>query len=267
VIGKNLDLSGLPGMPGNADATRSKVYDAMMSRIGEDDTRRRDELNSNMVAAGHRLGSKAYDDQMHLQNRSYNDARQQAVLASGQEAQRDFGMDMQRRTQGLSELLAQRQTPLNEINSLMSGSQVQNPFAMGAPQGINVQPAPFMQAGMAGGQYGTDVYNANMAMGSNIMGGLFDLGSASSPYWGSAASGIGSGISSLIGMFSDRRLKSNIQRIGTHPSGIGWYEYDIFGRHEQGVMADEVEAVMPEAVIMHDSGYKMVDYGRLSHGF
>jgi hypothetical protein len=270
VVGKNLDLSGLPSMPGNADATRSKVYEAMMSRIGEDDARRRDELNSNMVAAGHRLGSKAYDDQMNLAGRQYNDARQQAVLASGQEASRDFGMDMNRRTQGLSEILTQRQTPLNEINALMSGSQVQNPFAMASPQGLNVQPAPFMQAGMAGGQYGTDVYNANMAMGSNIMGGLFDLGSASSPYWGSAASGIGSGISSaasgLMGLFSDRRLKRNIQRIGTHPSGIGWYEYDIFDRHEQGVMADEVEVVMPEAVIMHDSGYKMVDYGRLSHG-
>jgi hypothetical protein len=65
-------------------------------------------------------------------------------------------------------------------------------------------------------------------------------------------------------MFSDRRLKSNIERIGTHPLGIGVYEYDIFDRRERGVMADEVEAVMPEAVMLHPSGYKMVNYGMIN---
>jgi hypothetical protein len=58
-------------------------------------------------------------------------------------------------------------------------------------------------------------------------------------------------------------LKSNIVRIGTHPLGIGIYEYDIFGGRQRGVMADEVEAVMPEAVNTHESGYKMVNYGLL----
>ena len=42
------------------------------------------------------------------------------------------------------------------------------------------------------------------------------------------------------------------------------YEYDIFGERQQGVMADEVEKVMPEAVLMHPSGYKMVNYGLLN---
>jgi hypothetical protein len=64
--------------------------------------------------------------------------------------------------------------------------------------------------------------------------------------------------------FSDRRLKSNIERIGTHPLGIGIYEYDIFGEHQIGVMADEVKQVMPEAIINHLSGYMMVDYGMLA---
>jgi len=59
---------------------------------------------------------------------------------------------------------------------------------------------------------------------------------------------------------SDRRLKSNVIRIGTHPLGIGWYEYTIEGRKEQGVMADEVLGVKPEAVITRSDGYLMVDY-------
>lgn len=63
--------------------------------------------------------------------------------------------------------------------------------------------------------------------------------------------------------FSDRRLKSNIVRTGTHPLGIGLYEYDIFGERQRGVMADEVEAVLPSAVSTHPSGFKMVDYSQL----
>jgi len=62
---------------------------------------------------------------------------------------------------------------------------------------------------------------------------------------------------------SDRRLKSYIVRVGTHKTGIGVYEYNIFGNRQRGVMADEVEAIMPEAVILHPSGFKMVNYGVL----
>jgi hypothetical protein len=70
---------------------------------------------------------------------------------------------------------------------------------------------------------------------------------------------------------SDRRAKENIVRIGTHPLGIGVYLFDykdayrtLWGEGRQfGVIADEVETVMPVAVSVHPDGYKMVDYGML----
>jgi hypothetical protein len=73
---------------------------------------------------------------------------------------------------------------------------------------------------------------------------------------------------------SDRRIKNNIVRIDTHHLGIGLYlfaykeEYrDAWGRSRQfGVMADEVEWVMPQAVSLHPDGYKMVDYAMLGIG-
>lgn len=71
--------------------------------------------------------------------------------------------------------------------------------------------------------------------------------------------GIAGGLSSI---FSDRRLKSNIVKVGDDPRGFGIYEYDIFGKRERGVIADEVEAIIPEAVTTI-LGYKAVDYARL----
>ena len=63
---------------------------------------------------------------------------------------------------------------------------------------------------------------------------------------------------------SDRKLKSDIVRIGTHPLGIGWYEYTIFGKRDQGVMADEVQQVMPKAVFYnHTKDHLMVDYAQI----
>lgn len=70
---------------------------------------------------------------------------------------------------------------------------------------------------------------------------------------------------------SDPSAKENIVRIGTHPFGIGLYLFDYkpefqaeWGHGRQfGVMADEVEMVMPEAVSVHANGYKMVDYAML----
>jgi hypothetical protein len=70
---------------------------------------------------------------------------------------------------------------------------------------------------------------------------------------------------------SDRALKQDLDLIGTHPLGIGVYLYSYkpeyrdtwgHGRH-LGVMANEVETVMPEAVSTHPDGYKMVDYAML----
>lgn len=67
-------------------------------------------------------------------------------------------------------------------------------------------------------------------------------------------------IASLFMAFSDRRLKTNIVRLGETASGVGWYEYDLFGVRQQGVMADEVEAINPAAVTTHANGFKMVNY-------
>lgn len=69
--------------------------------------------------------------------------------------------------------------------------------------------------------------------------------------------------------FSDRRLKVNIEHIGQTVMGLNLYEFEYLWsptRHK-GVMADEVLEVMPEAVLLGDDGYMVVDYDVLGVEF
>jgi hypothetical protein len=69
----------------------------------------------------------------------------------------------------------------------------------------------------------------------------------------------------LAPFFSDRRLKEDINLIGQSPNGINIYSFKYKGDDKiyQGVMADEV----PEASIVGDYGYLMVDYSKVDVEF
>lgn len=70
---------------------------------------------------------------------------------------------------------------------------------------------------------------------------------------------------------SDPLAKENVVRIGSHPAGFGIYLFDYkaefradCGEGRQfGVMADEVEAIVPEAVEIQANGYRAVRYDLL----
>jgi hypothetical protein len=87
---------------------------------------------------------------------------------------------------------------------------------------------------------------------------------------GSTGGSEGGSMSTMV-KASDRLTKDNIVRIGVHPLGFGLYLFDYKPEHREkwghgrqfGVMAQEVEAVMPEAVLVHPDGYKMVNYAML----
>ena len=169
-----------------------------------------------------------------------NAAQQQKFAQNTQQA----AFENQARQQALAEAIQQRQMPLNEISALVSGSQITNPQFQ-AYQGANIAAAPIAQTTQNAYNAAQNTYNQQVATQNANTAGLYSLGSAA------------------IGL-SDRRLKTNIKRIGTHKLGVGIYEYDILGKHDVGVMAQEVINVLPEAIHIHPSGYMMVDYGRLN---
>jgi len=254
-IQTRVDTSGIAKMPVNAGMTGQA---AIMSRLAPQLEKSDAATRQRLINQGLVPGGEAYENAMISQNQQKNDLLTQAALqginldtaanAQGYNQELQSG---QFTNTAIQQLLAKasglRAQPLNEISGLMSGSQIQMPQFQGY-QGSNIAPAPIMQGAQAAGQGAMDRYGIASSNVNAQNAGLYNLAGTI----GGAA------------MFSDPRLKSNVVRVGTHRLGIGVYEYDIFGKRQRGVMADEVEAVMPEAVALHPSGYKMVNYGMIN---
>jgi hypothetical protein len=75
-----------------------------------------------------------------------------------------------------------------------------------------------------------------------------------------------------ITAYSDARLKTNLQPLTRSIDGLTGYSFDWNGLLERGegssisdigLLADEVELVLPEAVFLGEKGYKTVDYTRV----
>jgi hypothetical protein len=188
--------------------------------------RQQSELETGLLNRGIRPGSAAYGTEMARFAEGRNDAYNQLLL--------------QGRGLANQELLTERNQPLNEINALMSGSQVSMPNFINTPQ-TNVNGVDY--AGLV-----SDKYKADMGAYQAGMGGLFGLG-------GTAASAL---------MMSDRRLKRDVRRIGTADNGAGIYLFRYLPPNSAtqiGVMADEIEHIRPDAV--HNvGGFKAVDLER-----
>lgn len=233
---------------------RKQIEDALFARLEPTMQRRRDITSGQLSNRGIREGSEAFGDSMKALDA--NEAEQRAAITDrgSQEQARLFGLaatqaDRQNadRQNYMGERLQERNQFFNENASLMGGSQIQNPNFVNTPQ-----------TGLAGTDYSglvtnkdnilNNQYQQKIASNNAMMGGLFGL--AAAPF----------------AMFSDRRMKRAIERIGTFANGIPAYLYayvwDTGKPSHIGVMADEVKAVRPDAVIRHPFGFDMVDYER-----
>lgn len=222
------DYLNMPFEFGNHDAA-DWAYDLGAQRLDPRFGQEEEALRTTLKNKGIQEGSDAWNSEMARLGQSKNDAYNNLMLTGRQQA--------------FSEGLAQRNQPINEITALLSGSQVSNPAQMSsaAPQ-TNVAGVDY--SGLVNQQYQTEMQNYQ-----SQMGGLFGLGS------------------SLIGAlpFSDRRLKTDIERVGKTDEGtpIYTFRYKDGGPTQMGVMAQDLEKRQPEAVTRHPSGFRMVDYGKV----
>lgn len=105
--------------------------------------------------------------------------------------------------------------------------------------------------------------------GLGLQGGglLANAGQQSTSKGGSPSTlgSIASTVGGIASIFSDRRLKRDIKRVGEYSDGLGIYEYRyVMGvKRVLGVIADEVAKLRPWALGPKIAGYATVDYGAL----
>lgn len=204
----------------NGDAEQW-AYDLASPRILQQQGQNDAALRTTLANKGIREGSAAWNAEMSRMTNANTDQLNQLALTG--------------RGQAFQEALASRNQPIQELNALMSGSQVSMPQFAATPQtGV----AGVDYTGLVGDQYKaqTSSYNAGL-------GGLFGLA--------------GAGLS----LFSDQRLKTNIRRVGETDEGtpIYTYNYKWGGPTFMGVMAQDV----PEAAELDPSGFLRVNYAKV----
>jgi hypothetical protein len=238
------DTSTLPTTGFNPSQS---YQDAYMQRLAPQIEQGREALDVKLANQGIPIGSEAYKRAMLTQSQREND------LLLGATTQ-GFGVGQQARQQGLQEQAYLRNEPLNTLNAVRTGSQVQGPTFVNPAMQANTAGADILGATQMGYNAQMGAANAQNAANNAMTQGLFSLGGAAL-------------------MASDVRMKENIKLIAWLPNGLPVYTYeykDEFKDHplaghgtHTGVMAQEVEVMYPNAVITLANGYKAVDYGQL----
>lgn len=242
------------GVPQNSEA-----WNKAMDDFGRQKEFAYSQARSGAVAQGNAAQSQLFNQGLmanqnqfgqNLQGAQFTNAVQQQLKAQGftqqqidnLEAQHRFDNSMNMRNQDINELMLQQQNPVNMLNALNGGGQVTQPNFTSTPNaGVNPTDIASMIQQQFSGQMGG--YNAQ-------------TGAANSSNAGMAAI--------IAALICDRRLKTNIRKIGMHVVGVPLYAFDyIWGEPGIGVMADELEQVLPDAVLTHASGLKIVNMARL----
>ena len=237
------DTSKLPTTGFNPSQS---YQDAYMQRLAPQISQSREALNTQLANSGIPVGSEAYRRAMQAQGMKEND-----LLAAA--TTQGFGVGQQARQSALQEQAYLRNEPLNTLNAVRSGAQVQGPSFVNSAQQANTAGPDILGATQMGYNANLAASNAQNAANNAMTSGLFSLGGAA--------------------LMSDIRTKENIEVIGVAENGLTVYKYEYkpeFKDHElagsgvhYGYMAQEVEQVYPYAVKTLNDGYKVVDYGLL----
>jgi len=237
------DTSKLPTTGFNPSQS---YQDAYMQRLQPQIQQGREQLSTQLANSGIPVGSEAYRRAMMAQGQKEND-----LLAAA--TTQGFGVGQQARQSALQEQAYLRNEPLNTLNAVRSGAQVQGPSFVNSAQQATTAGPDMLGAAQMGYNAQLAASNAQNAANNQMTSGLFSLGGAA--------------------LMSDIRTKENIKHIAWLPNGLPVYTYeykDEFKDHplaghgtHTGVMAQEVEVIYPNAVTTLDNGYKAVDYGQL----
>jgi hypothetical protein len=229
------------------EAVRSATFELGKRQLDPELKSQRENLARQLANQGIPIGSAAYNSEMNRLERSQGDQLN--------------ALSLQSQLQGIQTAEAQRQARFNEISSLLGRSQVGSGINFGETQGryqgldlIGIQQANLNRQTQ-------ETISRNQANATKT--------AAKWQAAGSAVGGIAGGIGSA---FSDILLKTNIKFENKIINNLPIYSFEYknnkygIGRFE-GVMAQDVEKIYPEAVNISFEGYKMVNYSKIGIEF
>lgn len=145
--------------------------DALMARLEPAFQRSEDAMRTRLANQGIMQGSEAYNREVDQFQQGRNDAYTQAALQG-------MGIGNQTRQQQFEEAAYNQMQPINVINALRTGNQVNSPNFTPVPQQATTAGADLLGAAQAGYNAELGAANAKNAGIGNFMGGLFGLGSS-----------------------------------------------------------------------------------------
>lgn len=242
------------GLSGDPNEMREQAYGRMSSLYAPQREQDRSRLETQLSNQGIQRGTRAWENAMRSQSDAEMRQDMQIMQGSMAEAQGQLGMETTAanyannlRQMQIAEMLQQRQTPLNELNALLTGQQVSQPQMPGFQSAGRAETTQYMEAGKAQAQHEMDIYNTEQASKDALTSGLMNMGSSAM-------------------MMCDIRVKRNLEHIGYYDDGIPCYAFQYNWGEEWfvGPVAQEVERTRPELVVEID-GIKHVDMRGLGY--
>jgi len=225
------------------EVVRNATFELGKRQLDPELKNQRENLARQLANQGIPIGSEAYNSEMNRLERSQGDQLN--------------ALSLQSQLQGIQTAEAQRQARINEILSLLGKSQVGSGISFGETQGR------YQGLDLTGIQQA----NLNRQTQETIARNQANA-TKNAAKWQAAGSAIG-GIGSA---FSDILLKTNIKFENKIINNLPIYSFEYknnkygIGRFE-GVMAQDVEKIYPEAVNISFEGYKMVNYSKIGIEF
>lgn len=223
------------------DRVERATFDRAMNLLEPGMQQQSRDFEQSMATRGLPSGGAAYDNEYANVQRAQNSARENAalsaVLAGNQSALSQRGQDAGILSTMANQSLAGKGQQFGQISSALGQAPMsqQSNIDVTGPAGLAMNNA------LAGQQQMANQKSSNTNAGAS-MGAAY--------------------------LMSDRRLKENEVKVGEFVPGINIYSCNFKGVDKNMLcfMADEVEKVLPAAVVMRPDGYKAVNYRFLLRG-
>jgi hypothetical protein len=214
--------------------------DAYMQRLQPVIDRENQASDAQLANQGIAPGSQAYINAKQTLNDQHNN-----LLANV--TTQGFNTGLAANQQGFQQQAYNQMQPINVINALRTGSQVQNPTFNNVPQQATTAGADLFGAQQANFNGQMQGYQQQSANNNNFMSGLTQLGATGMMF------------------MSDMNAKQDIEKVGDI-LGHGVYKFAYKSDPSKkyiGAMAQEVQKIRPDAVIVGDDGFMRVDYNKI----